>query len=594
MPFDTAIAAGQLAAEVRDRPDPPDGGWPFGAPARELTRSPAAARVGVLAAEAGLGLFHAEWRQPLDLPEDWVPAHDPSLARAPTWAGGVQPERKYQSFRHDQAIGSYHPGMRAKWTAHELLHGLVGFAWHPGASPLFLATAGRLAELLPVVLWYFLDEAHLHRCEIHRHGGALYRRVCPECEVLAGPQIDELHAEAFLEAGRAYVERELLAIARTRRLGRPVPHVHGSLDLCSDGVAYAAAHGARLRSEVFHRFVDGFCVERGGMVTSLDALEARVVAVLDALTDGPAPPSLAPTRAHGEARWILQDVGWRLLCLAHETEGEAHEALLGFADGLASACDRTTDASASPDSVTAECRTAVAAAFAGYAALHDEWILPPPADVFAVGYDLAGLPVGRSRSNVEAGVRSAVPWVARLLDGALPGVVDGFLTQDHPVRAPIGRRFATWFAGVAPGPLAALARYESELSHLPPADPDVIGLGTATADGRYRLASGVRIVRLPIDVVELARGVDFGDWICDDLVLHDVDGGSVPEHPVCLALVRSLDGQPQVVDLEPAVADALMALREGAVPELPRDTLDGLCALGLLVPARWELDPPSW
>ena len=35
-------------------------------------------------------------------------------------------------------------------------------------------------------------------------------------------------------------------MARSRREGRPVPHRHGTLDLASDGVAYAVAHGLRL------------------------------------------------------------------------------------------------------------------------------------------------------------------------------------------------------------------------------------------------------------------------------------------------------------------------------------------------------------
>ncbi|MEZ4238397.1 MAG: hypothetical protein R3F59_20045 [Myxococcota bacterium] len=139
---------------------------PEGAPPHELARSPAAAAVGQLAAGAGILLFHHEHRAPLP----------PIGEEPPVWADGVLPEPKYGAFRHDLRIGSFHPGHRAKWTAHELCHALVGFGWRPGASPLFHATAARLAEPAPVVLYYFLDEIGLRRCP--RHTGPLYRSRC--------------------------------------------------------------------------------------------------------------------------------------------------------------------------------------------------------------------------------------------------------------------------------------------------------------------------------------------------------------------------------------------------------------------------------
>ena len=185
------------------------GPWPCGAPDREFTRSPAAMRVGHLATEAELFLFHFEHRVHLELPEDWV--ERPEDAAPPEWLGGVLPERKYQSFRHDLLIGSFHPGHRAKWSAHELCHALVGFAWRPDPSPLFLATAGRLAELLPVVLWYFLDEAYLQRCPVHQGGGALFRKHCLACDAAAQPNLGDVHAERRLEEAVRFMERELAA-----------------------------------------------------------------------------------------------------------------------------------------------------------------------------------------------------------------------------------------------------------------------------------------------------------------------------------------------------------------------------------------------
>ena len=140
MPYDADAAFERLRALD---PAPPASGWPFGAPSGEYTRTPVAARVGHLAARDGLFLFHFERRAHLPLPEAWVPPDREDLTLPPTWEDGVLAEAKYQSFRHDLALASFHPMHRAKWTAHELCHGLVGFGWRPGASTFFHATAGR-------------------------------------------------------------------------------------------------------------------------------------------------------------------------------------------------------------------------------------------------------------------------------------------------------------------------------------------------------------------------------------------------------------------------------------------------------------------
>ncbi|HIN85132.1 MAG TPA: hypothetical protein EYN06_01535, partial [Myxococcales bacterium] len=132
-----------------------------GALPHELTRTPASALIGRLAAQSNLMLSHFEHRVEFSLPEAWLPVGRADLSEAPGWQNGVLTESKYQAFRHDRISGSFHPGHRAKWTAHELCHGLVGFAWQPGAGRFFHALSARLAEVLPVALWYFFDEAGL-------------------------------------------------------------------------------------------------------------------------------------------------------------------------------------------------------------------------------------------------------------------------------------------------------------------------------------------------------------------------------------------------------------------------------------------------
>lgn len=588
MPFRVAQAADLWAQEIAGCAQHPPAGWPEGIPSRDLTRSPAAARIGRLAASQGLRLFHYEHRHHLPLPQDFVPEHAPELSEPPRFEAGVLPERKYQSFRHDQAIGGFHPGMRAKWSAHELCHALVGFAWRPGASPLFLATAGRLAELLPVVLWYFLDEAHLRRCPLHRTTGPLFRGLCLDCETVAEPRVDEVHAAAFLESGRLYLERELLAIRRTEQLGLPVPHIHGSLDLCSDGLAYAAAHGPRLNSQAFHRYAAGFLVEGGGWVQSLEALEARVLAVLDALVKDGELTSLAPSRSHGECRWVLQDLGWRLLEIWQECEGEAAEELARLIDQLATACRSTADGALSASQVREVAQGATGAALSGYRALEQDYVLPPPDQVFALGHDLLGLDPGRSSQQVREGVTTALPITTTLLGEHLPPLVESFLGAERPVRAAVGRRFATWLLGRASEPLCDLARFEAAASHLPARDSLLDTLGPVADAPAYRLTPGVVVLRASVDPLALASAADFGDIeLHDGLSLLDVDGAPIPQERTTVALIRGLDGSVEVSTLDPELGEAVLSLGEGAALDLPLEQVVALVERGLIRPVRY-------
>ncbi|TVQ86196.1 MAG: hypothetical protein EA397_20405 [Deltaproteobacteria bacterium] len=590
MPFEADVAAEALAAEVPGCPQVPPQGWPIGAPPRDLMRSPVAARIGALAAAEGLRLFHYEHRHHLALSQDFVPEHAAGLAEPPRFEGGVLPERKYQSFRHDQAIGGFHPGMRSKWTAHELCHALVGFAWHPDPSPLFLATAGRLAELLPVALWYFLDEAHLRRCPLHRASGPLYRGLCLDCEAVSEARVDDLHAAAVLDDGRLFLERELQAIRRTRALGLPVPSIHGSLDLCSDGLAYAAAHGPRLRSPIFARFAEGFLVEGGGWVRDLDALEARVLAVLDALVGEAELPRLAPTAAHGECRWVLQDLAWRLLSIRQDCEGEAADALDGTVDMLSAVCALTAQASVSPLTVQERSKRVVHGALHLYRDLYESFVLPEPDHVFALGHDLLGVHPGRSIDQVREGIVSALPITARVLGERLPELVELFVAQDPPVRALIGRRFATWLLGHAEGPLVDLARFEAEVTHLGARDEVMTALGDFEPHVPVRLTPGVVILRAEVDVMELTAAADFGDIeVQPDLSLRDVDGEPIPREPTSVGMIRGLDGSVEVTPLEPEVAGALLRLSEGAVLDLPAQDRQLLASRGLIRPVRYPI-----
>lgn len=587
MPYQPQRAAAYLADRIPEVRDYGYKGKILGCPSRELARSPAASRVAELAGEVGLGLFHTEWRHHLALPEDWVPEHDPTLADPPTWMGGVLPERKYQSFRHDQAIGGFHPGMRAKWSTHELCHGLVGFAWKPGQSRLFTATAARLAELIPVVLWYFLDEAHLKRCPIHQGGNALYSEYCGDCERIAGPALDELHAEARLEEGRLFIEREMAAIQQTVRMGHPVPHIHGGLNLCSDGLAYAAAHGPRLDSEAFHHYAERFMVEDGGFSSSLEGLTERAMNVALAIAEGRSLAPIAPSPEQGRVRWVVQDLAWRILSIAHQCTEDAQAELLKLVDGLVPMVEWTVGA---PSVVMAqEPGSLFDDLYRQYCLLEQDFVLPPAAEVWALGHRLGRATPDRSQSQVAAGVCDALPLSTALFGVRIDEAVAEFLSHDLPSRVPLGRRFATWAAGKAPPEVASLLRYEAALAHLPPTDPLVVTLDAPEPGVDVRLATGVAVLIDEIDVLEFARNVDFGDiiWGSDQVV--DVDGEEIPHEPTAIILVRHVSGEPMILDVEPAIASNLLELWDGGRLDVQESVWNALVAHGVIRRARFPI-----
>ena len=387
-----------------------------GLPSHELSRSPAAHAVGMHAQDSGLFLAHFEHRVALGGNE------------STEWHQGVLPEGKYDAFWHEVPIGSFHPHHRAKWGAHELCHGLVGSAWWPGASSLALATAGRLAELVPVVLWYFLDEIGLKRCPRHRE--PLFRSFCSDCEAAAMRgvrQIDPAAAEDWLRQANRFLDRELAAVARTRALGRPVHHVWGSLDLASDGLAYASHHAERLAGAAFHRWAERFYRPEWGGHGSLDDLEARAVAVVRSIAEGTPLAPWAEQPEVGWARWVSMDVAARLSLAAEGLSDVAP--LIRWMDALADGAS-------------------IRDVFEEYREEGPGLSMPPADEVFAVGYAVEGVP-SRSVAQVGDGLGSVVPLTLTLFEDAELDPIPAFVADDPAERRPLGERFA----GVArPGP----------------------------------------------------------------------------------------------------------------------------------------------
>jgi hypothetical protein len=543
----------------------PDGGL-LGAPAHELERSEAARAIGRMARASGLFAAHFEHRLELPLPEWWQVPHA-DLGPYPWepeggWRAGSLHETKFRTFRLDRRIGSFHPAHAAKWSTHELCHGLVGFGWRPGASVLWTATAARLAELVPVALWYFFDEAGLARCPRHQGQGALFGPACPACEQRAANEpglVDGADVRLWRQRGRAFVEAEIDAAWQTLHSGVPVSNRHGTLDLSTDGLAYARAHGPVLSDPLFAAWVERFCTVDRGWHDDLDSLVGRARDVVAALCrEGDA----EPLEGHA-ATWMAQDLGWRLVQLRAEVDGEVAHDLDGIVDTLAEAASR-------PDLPSG--LAGVDAAMGAYEALFEDVVLPEPADMFAVGYPLPR-GYGSSRSQLQEGLEATLPLTCARLGAGLSAAVEAFVTADPWVRQGLGDRFATWARENVGGAIADQAMLEAALMHVSAPDPVVIALqGEPAADARWTVAAHVRPMVLHHDV-----GTDPAD----------PGTGEAFDEPVHVAVERGLDGTRELVALDGATGPLLLAAQIPRTTEFLGAAGRALVEAGFVVPNRW-------
>ncbi len=545
------IAIDRALHQLRSAPEPP---YVAGVPNEDLARSPAAATVARLAAQCEIRVSHFEHRAHRALPAAWVA--DGQDGAAPAWEDGVLAEAKYASFRHDLLVASFHPGHRPKWSAHELCHALVGFAWSADATPLWHATAARLAELVPTTLWYFLDEIGLRRCP--RHTGPTFRAGCGACNRAAsegrGP-IDEPDAARWLADADRFLQAEIAAVRETMRTGIPRSAAWGPLDLCSDGIAYARAHVPRLRSAEMAMWVERFFDPAlGVMHPTLESLLARVEGVVRAITEG------APLDGGGDAgRWTAMDLAFRFLEVHADTDGDARAELVALVDRLT--------AGEPPATVVDR-----------YRALCEDFVLPAPDEVAAVGYDVEGVPC-RSAAQIAEGLRTVVPVTMTAIDDADADLAPRFVATDAAAREPLGIRFAAWLTAHAPGPLADLARWEAAL-RAARGEPDAAALGSGQG---ARLAGGVRIVESGVDVDELAEGVERGDVMA---VMRDGwPALDAPREPSAHLVGRDAADGLVIAELSPELLPTL----RGDPDALPDDVRTHLTRLGLLVAARWPV-----
>jgi hypothetical protein len=546
-------------------------------PTFDLWRSPVAARVTTLANDNGLFAFHYEDRAHLDLPLDWVLRGDPNLAQAPQWQNGVLPEGKYQSFRHDGMVASFHPGHRSKWTTHELCHRLVGYAWHPTATPWFHATAGRLAELLPVAVWYMFDEAFSTRCPDHAAQGRRGRVPCPACEACACANPRSSAPREGVAEGLAFVDRELAAIARSRRLGRPIHNDHGGIDLCGDGLDYAAAHAPRLNDPGFRAAAERLLLPVPAASATLEALEARVIAVCNALLLGAPLQPWAPTPALGRLRWTLQDLGMRIAQIQSDTDGSLVAELDACIDRLAEAVRSTERPEADPEclaDVLVQTRQT-------WTALTQEWELPEADVVFGLGYEgPATTPAGLTLGSAEI---DALPLTRLALGTEAPAVLAAAHRAASWTREPAAARLARNLPQSLPESLVALATWEAALAALPETSP--APWEVAKGHGPFRCRPGVHLVDAPCEVLRLAERVESGAvdgaWEGGAFVWRAHDGEVIDPTPQSLLLARDAAGDVLLLDVDP---ETTSALRSDPVGRLEEEEQTLFLSLGILVP----------
>lgn len=324
-----ARALGDLVAALRALPDE-DVSYladVVGLPLAEVVASPFALRAVALAATIGARTVAHETRAEIPWPADF--ATDPAVANDPHgyWERGVLHAGKYRSFLQDEPFTRFNPNHMSKWGPHELTHRTCGFFWRPEATRWETYLGARLNELVPVVLWYGLDEvARLDRDGFDRKREADDREATLARALWWSGDLDAAKARVrtsthFLDEGLDHFDAEFAAIRRELAEGVVVPHPHPFLDASSDAIAYVVGHFDRLSSDAFEVFGDAFfggelaqgaasggakdpvgLADRFGVFGSVAAYAEHVELVLDTLLFTPFELDFALASARTEAR----------------------------------------------------------------------------------------------------------------------------------------------------------------------------------------------------------------------------------------------------------------------------------------------------
>lgn len=517
-----------------------------GAPPRELMSSPMSTRASLIAASTGRAFFHHERRVRPIWPEHLhpeLPVWDRPGQLSPEWVEGVLSEPKYFSFFLDAPIASYNPNHRGKWRSHELLHGAVGFFFHPEQTRFDVYVGARLAELLPVIHWYGLDEMFRARCPEHLHAGPLARR-CAACEEAARgfdwvDVYDEpgavARARRMASHARQHFAEEWGACWREIETREPHPTPRPGLDASRDAIGYMRAHWPRLDSAPMRMWIELFCREGADYHSTLDGFAGQVARVTASLISG----HVGATYDVGGAlrtRRLLQDVGAQLLHLwswappESSLYKELSERLLPGLEALAERCDailaeperHVEGPGALIEEVHALEQSALAIAEANRLPEHIV------AHVGALGHDWLGDRVENEASleQLERGVETAAPTVLLALDGAQVDrsefLVEFVRSEQFGSPALLATRLVELFEVRGDDDFARLAELEAWILAPPRLDPDADSFAMLPSlralrdlPGAVRAHATGRQLSVDAGLLEAVFEQDFGEGVVE-------------------------------------------------------------------------------
>lgn len=388
----------------------------------DFKRSPAASWVFTLAQKKGHGFFQYESRKQLEEAPVWEAGEEMPYA----WESGFMFEDKYSGFRTDLLIASFQPAHSSKWTAHELLHNLLGFSWVEGQDVFYHALASRLSEALPVALFYFFDEVGGRRCERHQFSSVVFPKDCNDCLDLAKQgegqwDSQDLHCKLGLD----FLDREIQAVKRSLSTGRVYENQFMGLNLTTDAMFYAKKQQARLQYPLSLRLLEEFYQPNHLVHYSIDSLITRTEELATALCQQDL--TFSDVNQMSDTKAWQMDVAWRLINMACWVENtEIYPAIE----------ELVFDLLLKDDSSLVSC-------IEQYEKLCEQYELIPPSDLFSVGYTL-DLGYGYSLQQIKDGLASQYPELEEVV--VSDTIIEGFPREAALERKALGDRLVDYFS----------------------------------------------------------------------------------------------------------------------------------------------------
>ena len=332
-------------------------------PKSDQLRSPYSKWVFDQAKKRSLFFSHFESRYSLPVPEVWGGSSEEAIK---SFDGYSVLEDKFSDFRTDCLVASFHPGHHPKWSAHELLHNLLGFFYHKQATDLEVLLGARISEGLPVALYYFLDESWAVKCEKHQGSTSFLSEHCQDCLSLQGNEAES--ADSYLlNSAREFFEREKRSIENSLKNKTSGELIFHGINLASDAHLYLQSHRDRLRDpfidNVFKKFFS-----KNPVYHNISEFLGQSEVLFNALTEN---EDLPPVDMDS-LEYLKQDLAMRLLQMARLCgEGELSDKLFAGFSIL-----ENQDSKSMIDSFVSF-----------YEKLYEEYELIAPKKFFALGYD---------------------------------------------------------------------------------------------------------------------------------------------------------------------------------------------------------------